>query len=600
MSKEESSKSGGLLSKVVRFVRHPTVNWSDLDGLDGEQESQYSKQALKEMIERKRRNDFVRKREFEQLRRLRQAELQQAARPGSAPAQAARPVPQGSQFLSSLLNSKASGERAVTLKKIDEIEAQMSQQWWRGKQSADAATLPMSLPGEGNPMPTAFRRPPPSSQIPILSDALPPALASAAEVAGFAPTLPLDSSRLDQAPLPTSPLTDQRAMAAPLMPLQGATDFLPAFAATEVGPPQPMNMVPPSFVVFEHDPDLEEPAILFANGDAVGAERALLDLIARREVPAQLPVWLALLDLYRAAGRADMFDKAGYEFAARFGRSAPQWFAMPQTQAAAVPVVPAGAAARGLHWSAPSQLSVQTVAAMQSVQARAAGLLTLDWVAVAGIDADAQAPLEALLQQWSDAPGRFVLLHADRLMALLVRLSPPGDASVDTAWWRLRMALLRFMNLQDEFELAALDYCVTYEVSPPSWVDPVCQCLNQAHDAAEDAAEPVAEEAQARPAAPLAPGEAGAVFALSGTLEGDASVWLEPVQEYARLGEPVVIDCAQLVRMDFTAAGSVLNWAAQMQSLGHVLQFSQLHQLVAVFFNVIGIQEHAQVTPRRD
>ena len=115
MAKEESSKSGGLLSKVVRFVRHPTVNWSDLDGLDGEQESQYSKQALKEMIERKRRNDFVRKREFDQLRRLRQAELQQASRPGSAPVGVPGPAAQGSQFLSSLLSSKSSGERAVTL-----------------------------------------------------------------------------------------------------------------------------------------------------------------------------------------------------------------------------------------------------------------------------------------------------------------------------------------------------------------------------------------------------------------------------------------------------------------------------------------------------
>src|SRR5258708_18368448 len=99
MAKEESSKSGGLLSKVVRFVRHPTVNWSDLDGLDGEQESQYSKQALKEMIERKRRNDFVRKREFDQLRRLRQAELQQASRPGTAPVGVPGPAAQGSQFL---------------------------------------------------------------------------------------------------------------------------------------------------------------------------------------------------------------------------------------------------------------------------------------------------------------------------------------------------------------------------------------------------------------------------------------------------------------------------------------------------------------------
>ncbi|WP_438802375.1 hypothetical protein, partial [Gulbenkiania mobilis] len=76
----------------------------------------YSKQALKEMIERKRRNDFVRKREFDQLRRLRQAELQQASRPGSASVGVGVPGPaaQGSQFLSSLLSSKSSGERAVT------------------------------------------------------------------------------------------------------------------------------------------------------------------------------------------------------------------------------------------------------------------------------------------------------------------------------------------------------------------------------------------------------------------------------------------------------------------------------------------------------
>ena len=32
MSKEESTP-GGLLSKVVRFVKNPTVNWTELDSL---------------------------------------------------------------------------------------------------------------------------------------------------------------------------------------------------------------------------------------------------------------------------------------------------------------------------------------------------------------------------------------------------------------------------------------------------------------------------------------------------------------------------------------------------------------------------------------
>ena len=52
MSKDESNNDG-LLSKVVRFVRNPTVNWNELDNLEAERESQYSKQMLKEMIERR-------------------------------------------------------------------------------------------------------------------------------------------------------------------------------------------------------------------------------------------------------------------------------------------------------------------------------------------------------------------------------------------------------------------------------------------------------------------------------------------------------------------------------------------------------------------
>jgi hypothetical protein len=90
---KEENKSGGLLSKVVRFVRHPTVNWSDLENLNQEsEESQYSKQALKEMLERKRQNDFVRKREFDQLRKLRQAQLSKTAVTARAPLETPTPL----------------------------------------------------------------------------------------------------------------------------------------------------------------------------------------------------------------------------------------------------------------------------------------------------------------------------------------------------------------------------------------------------------------------------------------------------------------------------------------------------------------------------
>ena len=137
MSKDDTPAPGGLLSKMVKFVRNPTVNWSDLDSLETDRDSQYSKQMLMEMIERKRRNDFVRKREFDQLRKLRQREAQGGRRLDDALARAS--------FFSTSMTSP--DERAGTLKKIDEIEAQMSQQWWKGKEQGAPAPQTASQQG---------------------------------------------------------------------------------------------------------------------------------------------------------------------------------------------------------------------------------------------------------------------------------------------------------------------------------------------------------------------------------------------------------------------------------------------------------------------
>src|SRR4051812_46096853 len=124
-SKEESAP--GLLSKVVKFVKNPTTNWADLDAQESDRESSYSKQMLKEMIERKRRNDFVRKREFDMLRKMRRSEVMAGQDPATRPS-----------FFQSSMPSKPD-DRATTLKKIDEIEAQMSMQWWKTKHGETAA-----------------------------------------------------------------------------------------------------------------------------------------------------------------------------------------------------------------------------------------------------------------------------------------------------------------------------------------------------------------------------------------------------------------------------------------------------------------------------
>ncbi|MDD2712062.1 MAG: STAS domain-containing protein [Simplicispira sp.] len=579
MSKEESSR-GGLLSKMVRFVRNPTVNWHDLDAIESDRESQYSKQVLKEIIERKRRNDFVRRREFDQLRKLRQRGAlvgQSLEDPGARPS-----------FFESSLTSPL--ERAVTIKKIDEIEAQMSMQWWKSKPLGHAQGLaPFSgglseLSEEGTlttHFPATAPLPPYSCQG-ILGPAPPPFFNDSMALSG-AGSVPALGTSLD-AHVPPGPRR---------------CGMLP-------GPAVEMEE-------FVHEPDLEEAAIRFANGDHVGAETGLLDVLAQHaqdEAPQQFEIWMTLFDLYRATGQQERFDVLALDFAARFSRSAPLWFSLPEQLGLASAVQstrPSVPVRRDFSWKAPATLTLQSVTALETSLARAALLWTLVWVRLDTIEEPALAVLTKEFTRWADQEVQIVFSGAEVLHALLQAHTQSGDSTGNTAWWILRMAALRFMNRPDEFELVALDYCVTYEVSPPSWVAPRCTYCDAPGEGAP-APTPV-QDLLAKPnwsaitePAPLAllADVPVAAPALTGHIEGDATAALQAMGAGARPGHPLVIGCERLIRIDFSAAGSVLNWAAEQQGKGFEVHFQDLHRLVAVFFNVIGISEHAWVIPRKN
>ncbi|MBS0294340.1 MAG: STAS domain-containing protein [Proteobacteria bacterium] len=554
MTKDETPP-GGLLSKMVKFVRNPTVNWSELDSIETDRESQYSKQVLKEMIERKRRNDFVRRREFDQLRKLRQREAQQARRKDDALARA-------SLFQTSV---SASDDRAGTLKKIDEIEAQMSQQWWKGKHQGEACATAVLEP-------VAPLQPPPAAAQPASPGAQPTHPERA-----FAPTVPLS--------MPAG-----LGVAAPL--------------AVDAPSRQPAEPEPGPFV---HEPDLEEAAIRFASGDYGQAESALKEVLEQRRqdgLAQQHDVWMTLFDLYRATGQQEPFDLLSMDYAARFGRSAPLWFSLPDQlglQAPATGPGQLGAALRELSWNAPPTLSQQSVTALQASLARSAPPWTMNWSRLIDIEPPAVAALAQQFEDWAGRDAQIRFLGVQALQALLQAHTPSGDREAAPQWWRLRMAALRLMGQPDEFELVALDYCVTYEVSPPSWVSP--NCGYSGDDGVQPAAALEMADSNLNQSgfalSQPAPALDGPAAVLEGYIDGDATPVLEPLQDLARPGAPLIVNCERLIRIDFAAVGSVLNWAAAQQAQGQVVQFTQLHRLVAVLFNVIGINEYARVQPRR-
>ena len=113
------AENESFFRKVVRFVANPATDWTELSTRQEDtRELELEKSELKAMIERKRRNDFVRKREFDMLRRVR--------REGLSPEQLA--ALGGSSRLddSEVRNPESNPFRPDDVKeKIDEIEQQM-------------------------------------------------------------------------------------------------------------------------------------------------------------------------------------------------------------------------------------------------------------------------------------------------------------------------------------------------------------------------------------------------------------------------------------------------------------------------------------------
>jgi hypothetical protein len=214
------------------------------------------------------------------------------------------------------------------------------------------------------------------------------------------------------------------------------------------------------------------------------------------------------------------------------------------------------------------------------------------WTRLETIAADAMALLDELFSSLCEEPVALRFSGAEVLVQRLRSMTPSGDRSVDKTWWQLRLNALRAMHLMDEFELAALDYCVTLEVSPPAWRD--AQCRFEPAEGASVTTAPIGLSAASATSATAT----SSASELRGEVLGDATQALAALGEVSEVGAQVLVSCRNLVRVDFSAAGGILNWVALRQAEGGQVQFTDVHRLVAAFFIVIGINEHGRVIPR--
>jgi anti-anti-sigma regulatory factor len=319
---------------------------------------------------------------------------------------------------------------------------------------------------------------------------------------------------------------------------------------------------------------LENAALLYAGGQAKPA-RALLEQGVATDHDTKLSplAWLALFDLLQRAGDKAAFDQLALQYVVQFERSAPPWEAPSKPQIG--PKVSAGgyiAITGKLSAASATQVDLLRRAIAKDVpQAR------LDLASVTGFD-DAGAQLlasalaEARLRKFA-----LVLQRPEKLRMALEAMIKMGREGGEGAWL-LALELMQWQHDQPAFDDRAVEFAVTFELSPPSWEPPPAPPV-----------EPAAAATAEHEAEPTAVPVAADLLAWSGVLTGSANPQFAQLSEFAQGRHVVPIDLSAVERIDFVCAGAMLNAINRIEQQRKAVQIAGASPIVRALLLLIGI-----------
>lgn len=325
-------------------------------------------------------------------------------------------------------------------------------------------------------------------------------------------------------------------------------------------------------------PAVEEAAILYANGQLDAAEQALRACLVGACRSERQPWWM-LFDLYQVSGREPEFESIAIDYASHFETSPPAY----STMYAPLAATSAGQPYAGVTPTA--TLSGQLDASVGAQLARVLAsdsLVRLEFSTVASATPEGCAVLLEALQTLRRTGRELVVAGADHLVAVLRPMLAIGERGSGEAPWLLLLELLLLMNREKDFEETAMDYCVTFEVSPPSFEAPARAAVSVSATSGSDAA-------------------AGDRFLLPGLVEGGSAALLDAIEAYAGQHASLVLDCSRLARLDYAAATALdarlRQLAADAGGTGEKrsIELRDLNHLVAALLRLLGVGEYARL-----
>lgn len=327
---------------------------------------------------------------------------------------------------------------------------------------------------------------------------------------------------------------------------------------------------------------IEEAAILFANGQTDLIEPVLLNAIAEDEPGnALLTVWGMLFDLYQVTGQRDLFENLSIEFANKFEMSPPTWRVGGSTEADQAP------AARNSTIPSiafPAKLDAGIIKQLERIKnlAEMSPVLKLEFVRVTQVDPVGCGLLLNILKRLQKSGHKLILVGAPELAEKIQAILQVGRRDETEAPWLLLLEVLRLLNRESEFEERSIDYCITFEVSPPAFVSPQDKVTTDLEETA------VTDETSSDH------------FMMPVLIDARSDTLGQNIAAYAHTHDPVVLDCSQLTRMDFNAAGRLFGDLMPLIGSGKTIELHSPNHFIVALCNVMGMTDSVRIIPRKN
>jgi anti-anti-sigma regulatory factor len=294
-------------------------------------------------------------------------------------------------------------------------------------------------------------------------------------------------------------------------------------------------------------PSLENAALMFAHGNGNAATAALSHALETNE-RSQLLVWMCLFDLHARAQDRVAFDELALRFVVQFERSAPAWDELAPGGGNVVASMASRGGPKSLLRGDLTDPHSPVLVTLSEAAKRKVGpppRFDLDIAELNGVN-DVCGTLLAGALAALRRKGSIITFRA--LDATIRRLSVPLESGKPQhkGQWYLVLELLQWAGSTNLFDDRAVDFAITFEISPPT-MEPLGAAQRNAMSVQTAAVDTPVDTIH----------DDRVIWA--GELLGSTAPCINSISLANITTNPVIVDMRQVLRVDFICGSAIAN-----------------------------------------